>query len=119
MALPKSNDVEKAARRAAIEQALVRAAEVPLDMIDAVTSALGCLQHTAELGTSHALGDVMTGGFLLQATALGSLENVEANAASMKVPENRERFETAARIAREQLGAEMTAVQVAVAARQS
>ena len=119
VALPRSNDEEKLARRAAIEQALVEAAEVPLQMIEVAFAAIDRLRLTSEFGTPHALGDLMTGGFLLQAMALGSLENVEANAVSMKTPENRERFVIAAMAARQQLDLEMIALERAVTARRS
>jgi len=117
--LPRSNDEEKMARRTALEQALVGAAEVPLQMIEVAFTAIDCLRLTAELGTAHALGDLMTGGFLLQAMALGSLENVETNAGSMKSSENHARFMGAARDARQQLDIAMTALHQAVAVRRS
>jgi formiminotetrahydrofolate cyclodeaminase len=119
IALPKSAEEEKASRRTAIEDALTRAADVPLEMIDVATSALGCLCRTAEIGTSHALGDVVTGGFLVQAAALGALENVESNGSSMKVPENRARYHAAARLARDRLDAEFSKLQQAVVSRRT
>ena len=88
-------------------------------MIEVAFAAIDSLRLTAELGTPHALGDLMTGGFLLQAMALGSLQNVEDNAASMKSLENRERFVSAARAARQQLDVAMIELQQAVAARRS
>jgi len=115
IAIPRSTDEEKDARRAAIERALVAAADVPLEMIDHGVAAIDCLRRTAELGTPHALGDLMTGGWLLQAMSLGALENVEANASSMKVPANRERYKSAARIARHNLDTNVSALKQAVA----
>ncbi len=113
-ALPRSTDEEKASRRAAIEAALIEAAEVPLQMVAAGTMAIDCLRRAAELGTPHALGDLMTGGFLLQAMSLGSLENIAANTSSMSVAANRERFEGAVLAAQVELGAGMSALQQAI-----
>lgn len=115
--LPRASDEEKAQRRAAIEQALVSAAEVPLAMIETGLIAIGDLRRTGEIGSPHAIGDVMTGGYLVQAMILGSLENLEANASVMKLPENRERFDRAARLANLQAASEFDALQSAVRAR--
>lgn len=117
IALPKSNDEEKIARRAAMQQALVSAAEVPLAMIETGLAALEDLRRAAEIGTSHALGDLMSGGYLIHAMILGSIENVESNAASMKNSDDRERYEEAARSAAERGATSMAALQNAVAAR--
>ncbi len=117
IALPRLTDNEKLVRRAAIEQSLVTAAEVPLEMVNIGLTAIDCLRKTAEIGTSHALGDLMTGGFLLQAMTLGSLENVAVNAASMKSPEHRERFEKAVHSASKDLETNLGALQRTVAAR--
>ncbi len=117
IALPRLTDDEKLVRRAAIEQSLITAAEVPLEMVDIGLTAIDCLRKTAELGTAHALGDLMTGGFLLQAMTMGSLENVAVNAASMKSPEHRERFEKAVHSASRDLEIYLGALQHAVAER--
>ncbi len=116
-ALPRSTDDEKTARRTTIELALVDAADIPVEMIDMGIAVIDCLRQTAELGTPHALGDLATGGFLVQAMALGALENVEANASLMKLPENRERYEGAARAARHDLKANLAALRHAIANR--
>jgi len=116
-ALPRSTDAEKTARRQAIEEALIAAAEVPLAMVTLGLEAFAALRGAATVGTSHALGDLLTGGYLLQAMILGSLENIEANAFLMKIPENRERFEHAAHSARVDLEAALSGLQAAVAAR--
>ena len=113
-AIPRSTDDEKTSRRAAIELSLVHAADVPLEMIDVGITAIDCLRQLAEVGTPHALGDVMTGGFLLQAMAFGALENVEANASLMKTAENLERYEGAARAARHDLNVNIAALHQSV-----
>jgi formiminotetrahydrofolate cyclodeaminase len=117
--LPRSTDSEKSARRGAIESALVEAAEVPERMIALGLEAMFVLQATAQAGTLHALGDLLTGGYLLQAMVLGALENIEANAALMKVGENKARFEQAATSARHDLAAELSALEAVVANRRA
>ena len=117
IALPRMTDDEKLVRRAAIEQSLVAAAEVPLAMIDVGFNAIDCLRTTAEIGTTHALGDLMTGSFLLQAMILGALENVTVNAASMKSAEHRERFQAAIQSVSMDVETHLEALQRAVAER--
>jgi formiminotetrahydrofolate cyclodeaminase len=118
-ALPRTTEEEKSHRRAAIESALVAAADVPVEMVTLGLQALTALRDTAAVGTSHALGDLQTGGYLLQAMMLGSLENIGANVGLMKDVDNRERFDRAADSAREDLESAMQALNEAIAARAS
>lgn len=117
VSLPRATETEKAGRRASIENALIGAAEVPLEMAEIGLEALDTLHLTASIGTKHALGDLMTGGFLVQAMVLGSLENIEANARAMKSPENRDRFTQVVASVRHDLDARMEALAHAVALR--
>ena len=116
-ALPRATDEEKRVRREAIEKTLVDAAEVPVDLATQALEALSLLQTTAIDSTPHAVGDLLTGGYLLQATVLGSIENIEANAGLMKIPENRERFEMAASSINADLASAMIELQTVVATR--
>jgi formiminotetrahydrofolate cyclodeaminase len=116
-ALPRATDEEKRVRREAIEKTLVDAAEVPVDLATQALEALSLLQTTAIDATPHAVGDLLTGGYLLQATVLGSIENIEANAGLMKSPENRERFEMAASSIHADLASAMIELQTVVATR--
>lgn len=115
--LPRTTVEEKAVRRAAMETALVEAAEVPEALVLLGLEALTTLKDAAADGSSHALGDLLTGGYLVQATILGSLVNIEANATLMKTSSNRQRFEQAAQSGRVDLTAAMLALEAAVAAR--
>lgn len=117
VALPKSTEEETAVRREAIEQALIDAAVVPLEMIETGLAALETLCLAASASTPHALGDLKTGGYLLRAMMLGSLENIVANASLMKVPANRDRYMTAADSARRDLEAKLDELLDAVTAR--
>jgi formiminotetrahydrofolate cyclodeaminase len=116
-ALPPGSDDEKRHRREAIERTLVAAADVPLELATLGLEALSVLRSAAAVGTPHALGDLQTAGFLLQAMVLGSLENIEANAMLMKAPENAARFRQASESAREDLAAAMNALESSIAAR--
>jgi formiminotetrahydrofolate cyclodeaminase len=116
-ALPRGSDDEKRHRREAIERTLVAAADVPLELATLGLEALSVLRSAAAAGTPHALGDLQTAGFLLQAMVLGSLENIEANAMLMKAPENAARFRQASASAREDLATAMNALESSIAAR--
>lgn len=117
--LPRSSDDEKRVRRDAIERSLVVAAEIPMEMITAGLAGIETLHLVARVGTIHALGDLLTGGYLLQAMVLGSLENVGANASLMKSAEHRTHFTQAAESAIADLGAAMAQLEDSVAARRS
>lgn len=117
-ALPRSTEEEKTTRRAAVEDALVAAAEVPVEMVTLGLEALASLRKAAGIGTPHALGDLRTGGYLLQAMILGSIENMDANAALMREVNNRSRFERAADSGVRDLASAMAALDEAIAARQ-
>ncbi len=80
-------------------------------------SARVALREAAADGSSHALGDLLTGGYLVGAMIQGALENMTANASRMKTASNRERFEEAAQSGSSDFVAEMKALQAAVAAR--
>lgn len=118
VALPRGSNEEKASRRASIEHALVEAADVPFNMAEVGLEAIDGLRMTAAVGTRHALGDLMTGGYLLQAMILGSIENMQANASAMKTPEKKEHFLHAADSVRHNLETRMLALHQAVALRQ-
>jgi formiminotetrahydrofolate cyclodeaminase len=118
-AMPRSSDAEKIARRAAIESSLVEAADVPVRMIAIGLDAIASLRLSALAGSPHVIGDLLTGGFLLQAMVLGSLENVDANVSLMKSAENRARFSSAAMSARADLDTAMSQLDAAVAGRRA
>ncbi len=115
--LPRSTTEEKAARRAAIENTLVAAAAVPETLVILGLEALTTLEEAAADGSRHALGDLLTGGYLIRAMIEGSLENMEANARLMKTSSNRDRFDRAAESGRTDLAAAMQTLEAAVAAR--
>ena len=77
--LPKSGDVEKAARRDAMQAALVNAAEVPLQLATSAGQVLNLLDLVASEGTSHALSDAEIGVSLAEASVIAGLANVRIN----------------------------------------
>lgn len=116
-ALPRSTTEEKRARRLAMEAALVAAADVPMQMAGIGLNALDSLRLVALEGNVHALGDLLTGGYLLEAMIRGSLENVEANMGLMKSEEHRAHFSLAAESARANLKTELADLRATVTSR--
>jgi methenyltetrahydrofolate cyclohydrolase len=82
--LPKATDDDKRIRREAMEQALMRAAEVPLDIARTIVATFRVLAVAAEHGTRHALSDVSTGALLGHAAVRAVLLNVDVNAKLMR-----------------------------------
>lgn len=83
-ALPRQTGAEQDARRAAVESALVEAAQVPLEVITRCQEILAAAEQATGLGTPHTLSDVAAGVRFAHAAALNALDNVEANARLMK-----------------------------------
>jgi formiminotetrahydrofolate cyclodeaminase len=82
--LPKASPAERAARQEALEAALRRSADVPLEVAIGCVSLLGLLETVGERGTRHASADTRTGVFLADAALAGALEMVKANTDLMK-----------------------------------
>ena len=76
---PKGTDEEKAARRAAVQEATRIATEVPLETIRACVEAMRTGRATAAHGNPNAASDVKVGYRLLMAAAEGARDNVEIN----------------------------------------
>ncbi len=77
--LPKGTDEEKASRRSAIDAAMARATEVPLETAEACLVVLKGAQEAAARGNPNALSDARTGGALAWAGLVGAAENVRIN----------------------------------------
>lgn len=80
---PKVTDDEKAARRAAIQDATRVATEVPLQTIRACVDAMRAGRATVAHGNPSAASDVKVGYRLLMAAAEGARDNVEINVWSL------------------------------------
>lgn len=81
--LPKESDAERSVRRAAQQDALLVAADVPLAVAELCRTTLLTLTPVARLGTRHALADCSVGAWLAVAAAHAALINVQTNAAMM------------------------------------
>ncbi len=82
--LPKETEEEKAVRRAAIQAAMVHAAEVPLETMETALQALEMGEAAVEHGAQTAASDVGVGTLLLIAAITGAGYNVAINLPSIK-----------------------------------
>ena len=81
--LPRKTDEHKQARQAAIQSALVEAAEVPLQIADRCAQVLKLALPAAELGNRWAISDAAAGALLAEASLRAALLNVFVNMASI------------------------------------
>ncbi len=82
--LPRGTDDEKSARRAAIQDALVAAAEVPMSIARAARDVALLCRDLVGIGNPNLVSDVGVGVLLAEAALRGAALNVEINAASIK-----------------------------------
>ena len=84
--LPKENPEQIAARDAAIQQALVKAAEVPLQTARACVDVAKLAAFCAQKGNSNAVSDSGVAALLAEAACKGAAYNVRINVSSMANP---------------------------------
>lgn len=89
--LPRDDDEEKAARRVAVESALIEAAAVPMAVAETCQRLLATLEIIAGLGSNNLLSDVEVALHLAEAVIRGALANVRVNLALMRDVEMRHR----------------------------
>jgi formiminotetrahydrofolate cyclodeaminase len=94
--LPKGTDAEKSARAEAVQRALVRATEVPLDTLKACAQALQHASVVERHGNPNAASDVAVAVGLLRAAADGAAANVRVNLDGIKDADLRARLATVA-----------------------
>ncbi len=82
--LPKGSDSEKAARTAAIQDALKAATEAPLEVMRRCADALALLPVVRDKGNQNAASDVQVARAMLDAGLRGGQLNVEINLGSIK-----------------------------------
>ena len=80
---PKATDEEKAARKAAIQNALKAATDAPLQTMRACEAALNHARVVAENGNPNAASDVFVGIEMLRAGLRGAEKNVAINLDSL------------------------------------
>ncbi len=81
--LPRVTEADKTRRRAAMQEALVGAAEVPLAVVEACVEMADGLERIARLGNKQVLADAAIGAHLGRAALRGALLNVRGNARLM------------------------------------
>lgn len=89
---PKGTDAERAARRDALQAALLVAADVPLAVAAACAELAEILEPIARLGNRHAVSDAATGALLAEAALRGALLNVRGNARLLREPAAADRY---------------------------
>jgi len=93
--MPKDDEGQQAARKAAVEEAVVGAAEVPAETARAALAAMEAGQALAELGAKSAISDVACGALCLEAAARAAAYNIQINLAGLEGEEARRRCEEA------------------------
>ncbi len=88
--LPKGTDEEKAARRAAIDEALTASMRVPLRVLRCCDEAAQLLPAVAATANPNLLSDVEVSAIMLTASARAALVNVYANSTMLKSDAARE-----------------------------
>jgi glutamate formiminotransferase / formiminotetrahydrofolate cyclodeaminase len=88
--LPKKTDEDKAARKKAIQAALVEAADVPLEGMRAAIETLKTLESMALTCNKNLVSDMASGALLLRAGLEGCGWNVRINAAGLSDHDRRE-----------------------------
>ena len=95
-ALPKSSEEEKALRRAAIEEAAVRAATVPLENGRIAVKILHLCEELDGKYNTAARSDMEAGIMLAKMAAIDTALNIEANLSLIKSPEKNAKLEAEA-----------------------
>jgi len=82
--LPKSNDAEKAARHAAIQEASKYAMEIPARVMQRSVDAVELIQAMAQEGNPNSVSDAGVGALCARAAVYGAYLNVRINAAGVE-----------------------------------
>ena len=81
--LPRGTEEEQRQRQAAIEEALIQAAEVPLNTARDAVAVLDLAAQAAAMGNPNALTDAATAAHMAKAAFEGAVLNVRVNAESL------------------------------------
>ncbi|MCL2097235.1 MAG: glutamate formimidoyltransferase [Bacteroidales bacterium] len=82
-ALPKSNEAEKAARKAAIEEATKYAIAVPLKVMNLCYNSMDIIKAMAETGNPNSVSDAGVGALAARSGVMGAWLNVKINASGL------------------------------------
>ncbi len=77
--LPKNSDAEKAARKKAIQEATIYAAEVPLKTMQLCYDSMEVIKAMAEIGNPNSVTDAAVGALAARSGVLGAYLNVQIN----------------------------------------
>ena len=80
---PRASDQEQTTRTAAVQAALVLAAEVPLEVARRAADLMPVARELVEAGNANAVSDAYSAGHLLDAAVAAGLANVSINLSSM------------------------------------
>lgn len=84
LAMPKTTDAEKAARKQAMQEGLKAAALVPMETAETALTVFPALQLAVEQGNANAITDGMVGTMLARTAVLGAVFNVRVNLSSIQ-----------------------------------
>ena len=82
--LPRSSESDKRERMVAMQQALITATDVPMDVARSLHEVAKILQSIARDGNPHLRSDAALGALLAEAALRGALLNVRGNAAMLR-----------------------------------
>lgn len=82
--MPRVTDEAKAERRAALREATIHAAEIPLRTLEHCRAALPLVRIAAEKGNRHAVSDAGIAALLLTCAAKAAAMNVKINLAGLE-----------------------------------
>lgn len=82
--LPKGNESEKAARKAAIQDATKFAIEIPQQVAETALEALHVIRAMAEQGNPNSVTDAGVGALCARTAVLGAIMNMRINAADVE-----------------------------------
>jgi len=82
--LPKGNDAEKAARKAAIDAATINAIKVPFRTMELAYESFGIIKAMAEIGNPNSVSDAGVGALCARTGVKGAFLNVKINAQDLK-----------------------------------
>jgi glutamate formiminotransferase / formiminotetrahydrofolate cyclodeaminase len=83
-AMPKGTDAEKAARKAAIQQATQYATEVPLKVMELASGSMETIKAMAETGNPNSVSDAGVGALAARSAVMGAYLNVKINASGLE-----------------------------------
>ena len=84
LGMPKGNDVEKAARAAALQAATLYATQVPLKTMEVSYKVFDLVEAMAQEGNPNSVSDAGVGALAARSAVLGAFLNVKINAAGLK-----------------------------------